>query len=263
MKNIHITRDLKLIIDYEKIDFKSDKGLKYKKNIQNFRKRVKESFSYTDDAYCYLEIEYILSKEDFLRDFFVNTIRYHTPYSCIYKVKDSDIDLDAFRMYDTFKEKIEHVRYFYNVLVKLYDSCDGIITEISEDYIEKRFTIHTKKWINEMLKDEYIIYLKNINNRKSIESNKQNTKSKAKGILKQKTYILKDNNTGYYKIGKSNNPLNREKTLQSEKPTYNLIKTFKNNIEKDLHNKYIKQRIRGEWFNLNNIQLKYICTNYK
>ena len=78
-----------------------------------------------------------------------------------------------------------------------------------------------------------------------------------------KVKVLKDNNTGYYKIGKSNNPLNREKTLQSEKPTYTLIKTFKKNIEKDLHNKYIKQRIRGEWFNLNNIQLKYICTNYK
>tara|TARA_R110000803_G_C11920573_1_gene314285 strand:+ start:54 stop:842 length:789 start_codon:yes stop_codon:yes gene_type:complete len=262
MKNIHITPDLKLIIDCENIDFKSDKGFKYKKNIENFRKIVKESFYYSNDVYCYLEIKHILSKEDFLRDFFIDTIRYHTHYSNIYSVKDSDIDLDTFYMLDTFKEKIEYVRYFYNVLVDLYFSCDEIITEISEDYIDKQFTIYTEKWINEMLKDEYIIYLKNINNRKSIEvSNKQNTK--AKGILKQKTYILKDNNTGYYKIGKSNNPLNREKTLQSEKPTYTLIKTFKNNIEKDLHNKYKKERIRGEWFNINNIQLKYICTNYK
>ena len=179
MNNIHITSDLKLRIDYEKIDFKTDKGIKYKKNIENFRKRVEECFGYSDDAYCYLHIEYILSKEDFMRDFFVDTIKYHTPYSCIYEIKDSDIDLDIFYMLDTFKEKIEFVRDFYNVKLELYYSCDEIIYEISEDYIDKRFTIYTEKWINEMLKDEYIIYLKNINNRKSIESNKQNTKTEA------------------------------------------------------------------------------------
>lgn len=187
MNNIHITSDLKLRIDYEKIDFKTDKGIKYKKNIENFRKRVKECFGYSDDAYCYLHIEHILSKEDFMTDFFVDTIRYHTPYSCIYEIKDSDIDLDIFYMLATFKEKIKFVRDFYNVKLKLYYSCDEIIYQISEDYIDKRFTIYTEKWINEMLKDEYIIYLKNINNRKSIESNKQNTKTEAKEILKQKT----------------------------------------------------------------------------
>ncbi len=81
--------------------------------------------------------------------------------------------------------------------------------------------------------------------------------------IKQKTYILKDKNTGYYKIGKSSNPLDREKTLQSEKPTYELIKIFNNDIETILHKKYKKQNIRGEWFDLSKIQLKYICTNYK
>jgi len=81
--------------------------------------------------------------------------------------------------------------------------------------------------------------------------------------IKQKTYILKDKNTGYYKIGKSTNPLDREKTLQSEKPTYELIKIFNNDIETKLHKKYKKQNVRGEWFDLSKIQLKYICTNYK
>mgnify|MGYP003116322449 CR=1 FL=1 len=78
-----------------------------------------------------------------------------------------------------------------------------------------------------------------------------------------KTYILKDKNTGYYKIGKSINPLDREKTLQAEKPTYELIKIFNNDIETDLHKKYKKQNVRGEWFNLNKVQLKYICTSYE
>jgi hypothetical protein len=79
----------------------------------------------------------------------------------------------------------------------------------------------------------------------------------------KKTYILKDKNTGYYKIGKSINPLDREKTLQAEKPTYKLIKIFNNDIETDLHKKYKKQNVRGEWFNLNKVQLKYICTSYE
>ena len=78
----------------------------------------------------------------------------------------------------------------------------------------------------------------------------------------QKAYILKDNNTGLYKIGRSSNPLDREKTLQAEKPTIKLIKIFKDDVERELHDKYKKQRVRGEWFNLNKVQLKYICTHY-
>jgi len=85
---------------------------------------------------------------------------------------------------------------------------------------------------------------------------------KQQTVKKQKTYILKDNKTGYYKIGRSANPKHREKTLQAENPNYNLIKVFDNNIEKELHHKYSRQRLRGEWFNLNEIQLKYICKHY-
>jgi len=77
-----------------------------------------------------------------------------------------------------------------------------------------------------------------------------------------KTYIMKDDNTGFYKIGKSINPKFREQTLQSKKPTIKIIKIWEKNIEKELHNLYTEFRIRGEWFNLSNIQLKYICTNF-
>lgn len=78
----------------------------------------------------------------------------------------------------------------------------------------------------------------------------------------QKTYLLKDCNTNLYKIGKSVNPLNREKTLQAEKPTYKLLKVWNDNIEKELHEVYKNQRVRGEWFSLNKTQVKYICTHY-
>lgn len=64
------------------------------------------------------------------------------------------------------------------------------------------------------------------------------------------TYIMRDTNTGYYKIGRSANPSMRERTLQSEKPTIKLIAFSNNNIERKLHVTYSDKRIRGEWFDL-------------
>jgi hypothetical protein len=77
-----------------------------------------------------------------------------------------------------------------------------------------------------------------------------------------KTYIIKDESNYLYKIGKSVNPKLREKTLQSEKPTIKMIKVFDYNIEKILHNEYKDFRVRGEWFDLNKVQINYICTKY-
>ena len=69
------------------------------------------------------------------------------------------------------------------------------------------------------------------------------------------TYLMKDDNNGYYKIGMSKNPVYREKTLQSEKPTISLLcsKKFSSREEareheKILHQRYSNQHKRGEWF---------------
>jgi len=79
----------------------------------------------------------------------------------------------------------------------------------------------------------------------------------------QVVYLIKDSNTGLYKIGKSSNPLRREKTLQSEKPSIKMVKVFEEITEKDLHNQYSSFRVRGEWFNLSSIQVEYICRHNK
>jgi len=69
-----------------------------------------------------------------------------------------------------------------------------------------------------------------------------------------------DKNTNYYKIGFSKNPKYREKTLQSEKPTIELIKKYVGYMyqEKELHDIFSDNRIRGEWFELRDDQLKII-----
>lgn len=68
-------------------------------------------------------------------------------------------------------------------------------------------------------------------------------------------YLMKDLANGYHKVGISNNPEYREKTLQSEKPTIELIyvKEFSTrkiamSIESALHKTFDNKRLRGEWF---------------
>lgn len=70
-------------------------------------------------------------------------------------------------------------------------------------------------------------------------------------------YLMLDEINRYYKIGISNNPKYRERTLQSEKPSIKLIcaKEFPSRriaeaIESALHKAYTAEHIRGEWFNL-------------
>lgn len=77
---------------------------------------------------------------------------------------------------------------------------------------------------------------------------------------KKKTYLMIDRNTNYYKIGKSETPKFREKTLQSEKPTIELIHVINKDIEKVLHYKFAHKRIRGEWFSLNQKDVDSIKT---
>lgn len=77
-----------------------------------------------------------------------------------------------------------------------------------------------------------------------------------------RTYLMKDSNTGYTKVGKSKSPKIRESTLQSEKPTIILIKVCDDNVESTIHKKYADKRVRGEWFNLSEEDIENIVNEY-
>jgi hypothetical protein len=69
-------------------------------------------------------------------------------------------------------------------------------------------------------------------------------------------YLMKDKSMGFYKIGLAYEPIQRERTLQAERPTITLLASRKfdsrdlaQKAEKDLHVKYKDFRKRGEWFN--------------
>jgi hypothetical protein len=70
-------------------------------------------------------------------------------------------------------------------------------------------------------------------------------------------YLMVDTANGYHKIGISNKPEYRERTLQSEKPTIEKVcakkypsRVIAEAIESALHKAFDAKRIRGEWFNL-------------
>lgn len=88
---------------------------------------------------------------------------------------------------------------------------------------------------------------------------------KTKGFVNEDTisiepcyvYLMHDTTNDYYKIGISNNPEYREKTLQSEKPTIEMIcckeypiRSIAEAFEAALHKTFAGKRIRGEWFSL-------------
>lgn len=79
-------------------------------------------------------------------------------------------------------------------------------------------------------------------------------------------YIIYHSRSGYYKIGRSNNPEVREKTLQAEDPDLKIIRQWpcdSKTVESFLHKKYQSKRLRGEWFVLDEIDLLSISSYMK
>jgi hypothetical protein len=90
----------------------------------------------------------------------------------------------------------------------------------------------------------------------------QNVKKEKKEKLVRLTniYIMKDNHTGHYKIGRSDRPTKREATLLSQKSSIELLFFFPGttNQEKMLHEIFQDKWVRGEWFALTDGDLEFI-----
>lgn len=83
-------------------------------------------------------------------------------------------------------------------------------------------------------------------------------------------YLMIDTTNNYHKIGISNNPKYREHTLQSDKPTIELLcakeypsRAIAEAFESALHRVYSSKRIRGEWFNLDASDIEEIKQTLK
>lgn len=83
---------------------------------------------------------------------------------------------------------------------------------------------------------------------------------KEKPVKLTNVYIMKDNHTGHYKIGRSDSPTKREATLLSQKSSIELIFHTKAvaRFERSLHNLFEEKRVRGEWFELDEFDIQLI-----
>jgi hypothetical protein len=185
--------------------------------------------------------------------------------------------LDMVRDAEDFKRKRFWTKTYLGIRPYLYHMDEFLEDLFSDNY--PRNLIYTKARKEKIKNKEYTIWLEKENERlenmkvfslcQSSIIKKDIEGQKRKSVKEKVCYLIKDHNIKYpdgssaYKIGKSSNPLNREKTLQGEKPTLELIKQFKKDLEKELHHKYKEQNIRGEWFKLYPSQIKYICTHYE
>lgn len=83
-------------------------------------------------------------------------------------------------------------------------------------------------------------------------------------------YLMNDTTNNFYKIGISNKPQYREHTLQSDKPTIELLcakeyptRAIAEAIESALHHVFANKRIRGEWFNLDSSDIENVKDTLK
>ena len=74
----------------------------------------------------------------------------------------------------------------------------------------------------------------------------------------QKTYLMYDDITQKFKIGKSYDPYKREKTLCSDRCSIYLVAYCDYDIESVLHSMYSENRVKDEWFNLSTKQVSWI-----
>lgn len=70
-------------------------------------------------------------------------------------------------------------------------------------------------------------------------------------------YLMRNKRNGFIKIGRSTNPGQREKTLQSEEPEIEMIffREAPSEVEAALHREFATWRVRGEWFELSKEQI--------
>jgi len=74
-------------------------------------------------------------------------------------------------------------------------------------------------------------------------------------------YLMKNMDNGYYKLGFSDRPEYRERTLQAQEPDVRLLATVSGTkeLEQKLQLGFAKHRVRGEWFSFSGLALSSIA----
>ena len=163
-----------------------------------------------------------------------------------YNTKDWKVDSEY------YKAEYEYYKSEYEDLKSKYDDLENKYAYLESSYIKSDAAQNSYKLLLdlEMKKND-----EHTNIRKSFINSLIQTNTLISG---QKTYLMYDDMTQKFKIGKSYNPYKREKTLCSDRCSIYLVAYCDYNIESVLHSMYSEYRGRGEWFSLSTKQLSWI-----
>lgn len=137
---------------------------------------------------------------------------------------------------------------------------EGTLPFYFHNYSDLKSDIY-KNMEQEIVQDFFASYMSLYDEIRGDEDYREDDESENEDITRSLStcyvYLMVDTTNNFHKIGISNNPSYREHTLQSDKPTIELLcakeyptRTIAEAIEAALHRVYANKRIRGEWFKL-------------
>lgn len=198
-----------------------------------------------------------------------------------FKIEETPYKLDSakdvrevkFPLYQEDVEKFQHLKikhWKFSQTKMAKESVTGILwdNEVDAKYMALAFQRYMESFIG-VLSAEIPNYSFP---KKEVEQTSRVSDDNQVNIMFEPCYVylMKDTANGYSKIGISNKPSYREHTLQSEKPTIELVcaKQFPSRkialaIESALHTTYDDKHVRGEWFNLDGFDIEEIKQTLK
>lgn len=138
--------------------------------------------------------------------------------------------------------------------IQLY-KCNGSVYDEYVNYLKWK----KKEEDSEMKRDDLRTQARELMHQKRLKQYEIKAAEERQKIINNETgrkvdmvYIMLNKATGLYKIGMSNNPKYRERTLQSQEPEIVLLNKWVGGrkVETFLHNYFNNKRVRGEWFRL-------------
>lgn len=231
----------------------SNKGKRLFFNISHFEKKNYLIFRFSNN-------DFVINSEDKFQIILQNGELFN-----FFFLKDSYLasEISDFGIKKVYENKV-HIRKSEILKLSQYLITDwklilkkgnSIIGDFKQEEFPNRYVSFDGMQNNIMLLfQDFLRFSNNIN---GFESNDDSEESKNNPNEVCYLYLMVDKINNYYKIGISNSPEYRERTLQSEKPSIELIcsKKFPRRLiamalEKALHETYKSKNIRGEWFNL-------------
>jgi len=154
----------------------------------------------------------------------------------------------------------EHLLEFLIMTNNILD-CEGTY-KTNDARIKLELSKFFLKMVKKFLEKTYNIDL-GVNKETNDYYNQDNEyKSNSNGFV----YIIKDTITNIYKIGKTIDLEKRLKTLRCGNPKITLIASLQHKyysaIELELHKKYKRKRLSGEWFDLTEKEVLCIIESY-